>query len=921
MVTSNTFAQGTGKIVGKITDKKTGETLIGVSVKVTGASKGTTSDVEGRYTLGGLETGNLTVEFSYVGYPTKKISDIAAVSGKVTNLDVVMEESGQMLEAVVITATAKQESIGGLYAQQKNAISMSSGISADQIKRSPDRNTSEVLKRVSGASIQDNKFIVVRGLADRYNTTALNNTMLPSTEPDRKAFSFDIIPSSLVDRIVINKTAAPNLPGDFAGGMIQIMTKDVPDQSFLNVGTSWSYNSQSTGQDFLSNSRNSRDWLGFDDGSRSLPSQVPGSFQEYNPLSNQEKVEKTKLFSNLYPQQSSRALPVQSYQLTWGNRKTFKNSSSLGSVVSFNYRNAQTINYVTRSDYENQFQNFAYQYNDDEFRYSTVLGGLANITYKKGNNKFSFKNIYNRTFEDNYTDREGRNTNADGFIRFNNSDLTQKTMLNTQLEGDHQFGKQEKDNRLNWNVNYSLIERSQPDLRSIAYRQSFQSPEDPFTVLDRNSRRFFSDMNENNYSAQLNYTRSLSIFKNKGTFKTGLMKLYKDRTFDARIFQYLFNPTGSTEFDNAILSQSKDMVFSETNISSNGGFFLSDFTQNTDTYQAQTDLNAGYLMLDNALGKRYRLVWGLRAESYYQNTDTRSLGGQDISISNTFLDILPSANLTFTLNEKTNLRFSASRTVSRPELRELSPFTFFDYVTQTSTSGDPNLLRAQITNLDFRYELYPKSGEAITAGVFFKDFSNPIEQILDEGGTPERRQVTFQNAQGARAFGVELEVRKNLGFIVESALLRNLTAFSNLTYIKSEVELGARSNNRSRALQGQSPYLINGGLQYVSGKSGLSFSALYNRVGQRIAFVGNAFFPDVYENPRDVVDLQISKRLLKNNAEIKLNVGDLLNQKSIFYLNMDDKTTYNSSVDKNFTTRTFGTNFSLALTYNLNFNK
>jgi hypothetical protein len=211
---SDTFAQGAGKITGKISDKKTGETLIGVSVKVSGTTKGTTSDVEGRYTLAGLSAGTFTLEFSYVGYPTKKISDILVSAGKVTNLDVVMEESGQELQQVVITATAKQESVSGLYVQQKNAISMSSGISADVIRRSPDKNTGEVLKRVSGASVQDNKFIIVRGLSDRYNNAMINNSPLPSSEADRKTFSFDVIPSALIDNVIISKTATPDLPGE-----------------------------------------------------------------------------------------------------------------------------------------------------------------------------------------------------------------------------------------------------------------------------------------------------------------------------------------------------------------------------------------------------------------------------------------------------------------------------------------------------------------------------------------------------------------------------------------------------------------------------------------------------------------------------------------------------------------------------------
>jgi hypothetical protein len=234
LISLTVFGQQSGKISGKVTDKKTGETLIGLTVKVEGTTNGVFTDVEGRYTLNNLKTGKQAIIFSYIGYKGKNITDVEVAEGKVTTLNVVMEEAGEQLAEVVITATARQESIGALYAQQKNSVTVSSGISSEQIRKSPDRNTSEVLKRVSGTSIQDNKFVIVRGLSDRYNSARLNNATLPSSEPDRKAFSFDIVPSNLVDNLIINKTASPDLPGDFSGGLVTINTKDFPDENFFN---------------------------------------------------------------------------------------------------------------------------------------------------------------------------------------------------------------------------------------------------------------------------------------------------------------------------------------------------------------------------------------------------------------------------------------------------------------------------------------------------------------------------------------------------------------------------------------------------------------------------------------------------------------------------------------------------------------
>jgi len=437
---------------------------------------------------------------------------------------------------VVITATVRQESISALYAQQKNSISISSGITSELIRRTPDRNTSEVLKRVSGASIQDNKFVIIRGLADRYNSSILNNAVLPSSEPDRKAFSFDIIPANLIDRIVVNKTASADLPGDFAGGVIQVITRDVPEENFLNASVSFGYNNQSTFKDFTSNARNKYDFLGFDDGSRKLPAGFPGSFQAYNPLSNAEKAKYSVQVKNSYPEVSQMAIPTQNHQLTWGKRKELKNGASFGNVVSLSYRNSQNVAFAERRDYEFSGTPF-YEYSENISKYSNNLGALANFAYIKGGNKIAFKNMYNRSFEDNYTARTGFTTDNIQDVRVNNSDLTTKSLFNSQLEGEHQLGK--KQVKLTWNLNYARVERDQPDQRSMDYRRSLGTQE-PFRLIDRNTRRLFSNLEEDTYGAQAAVSIPVKLFEQQSTFKIGALKQFKQRDFNARIFNYSF---------------------------------------------------------------------------------------------------------------------------------------------------------------------------------------------------------------------------------------------------------------------------------------------------------------------------------------------------------------------------------------------
>jgi outer membrane receptor for ferrienterochelin and colicin len=907
-------AQQNGKISGKVSDSKTGETLIGLTVKITGATLGASTDIEGRFTLGNLIPGKYSLTFSYVGYKTKNITDIEVLAGKITNVDVIMEEASSLaLEEVVITATVRQESISALYAQQKNNISISSGITSELIRRTPDRNTSEVLKRVSGASIQDNKFVIIRGLADRYNSSILNNAVLPSSEPDRKAFSFDIIPANLIDRIVVNKTASADLPGDFAGGVIQVITRDVPEESFLNVSVSTGYNSQSTFQDFTSNARNKYDFLGFDDGSRRLPSGFPSSFQTYNPLSNAEKAKFSSQLQNSYGEVVAPAIPTQNHQITWGNRTDLKNGGSFGSIISMSYRNSQNMAIAERKDYEFSGTPF-YEYQEDIFKYSTNLGLLANFAFVKGSNKFAFKTMYNQGFDDNYTSRTGFTTDNIQDVRLNVSDLTQKSLLNSQLEGEHQIGQ--KQLKLNWNLNFSRVERDQPDQRSMDYRRSLGTNE-PFRLIDRNTRRLFSDLQENTFGGQTSLSIPLNLFNQQATMKLGVLKQIKERDFNARIFNYLF--VGPSVFEQSYSSLPKEQIFAPQNIGANG-YILNDFTNNTDNYNANSDLNAGFLMMDNKLGEKIRLSYGARIEQFTQTLNAIDFSGQAVAAKQNNFDVLPSLNVSYKLNDKSNIRLSGSQTVSRPEFRELALFNYYDFISQTSVTGNPALKRAKIVNADLRYELYPSASETFTFSAFYKNFNDPIEQRVNSNSTPVVRGINFLNANSASSLGIEMDIRKKLDFLGDRAWLSNLTAFANASYIKSKV-LG---EGIDRPLQGQSPYLINAGLQYFSPKAELTFTSVYNRVGQRIFLVGYQGYGDIYENARDVLDLQISKRVLKSRAEVKLNIGDVLNQSIVFYQNNEGNTKMayeGANLDRLINSSKLGTNVSLSFSYNIGFNK
>ncbi len=919
LIGATAMAQGTGKISGTVSDKKTGETMIGVSVRIAGTTKGIGTDVEGRYTIVGLLPGKYTLEVSYVMYATKNITEIEVTGNAVTTVNISLEEAGaQILNQVTITSTAKQESTNSLYLKQKTNVSISDGISAEQIRRSPDRNTSEVLKRVSGTSIQDNKFVIVRGLSDRYNTTLLNNAILPSSEPDRKAFSFDIIPSNMIDNIVINKTASPDLPGDFSGGVVQVLTKDIPSTNYLFVSAGSGYNSQSTFRDFELGEKSGIENFGFFSNNRNIPAGVP-STSKYNVLTSNQKIDAGKLFSNSFQtNQFNAAAPAQAYQLSMGLSKMLKNTAKIGAIISLTYRNSETKNLSERFDYEGGTTQ--YDYKDDSYKFSSSVGALANFAYIKGNHKIAFKNLYNISLDNTYTSRSGVQLVDKDLIRGYAYDLVSKSLLNTQLEGEHKLSWQ--DLKINWNLGYSYSDRLQPDLKSINYRLDYDQGATKYEAIVPNgtasrtdASRFFSELFEDSYNAGLNLTMPFNLFGQKSALKFGGLKQYKLRDFKARKFGYI-KAFGS--FDASLLTLPYHQIFDQANLKPTG-FIMDEGTENADKYDAKADLNAGYAMLDTRVNNNLRISLGGRIEDSYQLVNTADYTGKSVKVEQKYLDVLPSMNATFNINEKTNLRLSASQTVTRPELRELSNFGFFDYISKRILQGNPDLKRSQNTNIDVKYEVFPNAGQVLSISGYYKYFRNPIEQVVSSGSV---KNITFQNAKSATTYGMEMEVRKSLGFINENSFAKNLTAYANASIIFSTVNLNSLvSEITSRALQGQSPYLVNAGLLFNDPKTNLSFNLLYNRIGERIAEVGYQGYPDIYERGRNMLDFQISKKIIKNKAELRLNLADILNEKIYFYQNNNNQKTYQSGTDNIMNTARTGTGASLTFTYNFGLDK
>lgn len=914
LVTNSTqcFAEPRGTISGKVTDETSGEALIGSTVSIQGVAA-TATNIDGHYMLSVAAKGKYTLIVKYLGYQTKEIVDVEVTPGNVTTLNIVLsQEKKRSLNQVNIVSSYRKESTGSLYAAQKNNIAITDGISSDIIKSTPDKNSSEVLKRVSGTTVQDNKFVIIRGLSDRYNAALLDNTPLPSTEPNRKAFSFDIVPSNLVDNIIINKTGTPNLPGDFAGGAVQINTRDIPDANFTTLNLGYSYNTQTTFKNFRSGYRNTSDYLAFDNGSRKLPNNFPTTRQVVSSsLTPQQNVDALKSLNPDYNIYHNNAIPGQNYQLSLGRVQSIgENGSRLGAIFALTYRNSQQINPEVTRDF------YTFNYTDAQYKFSTNIGALANFAYTYGKNKISFKNVYNRIFDDQFLYRTGENSAISSDIRYYAFDLIQKALFKSTLEGEHAFGEQ--NSKIKWTAGYSNIINDQPDQRKTSYSRNSIYHDDPSMpymanvqgTIGKENARLFSNLNENIYSADVNYSLPLTMFKQSVIFKAGLGSQYRKRNFDVRFLGMLISDRVLDGDERNQIAQRPLSTLFGTDLIDAGKYDLKEINGDADSYDANSNVSSGYLMLDNKLGKNFRLVWGARVE--YFNLNLTAISPSVPVIKQNNVDVLPSVNLTYSVTPKANFRAAYYRTLARPEFRELARTSYYDYELLALQTGNPNLKRALIDNADIRYEFYPSAGQIISVSAFYKKFNNAIESNINDvnASTPE---ISYLNVRNATTYGAEFEIRKQLDFIGSRQWLKNTTLYTNLSLIKSKVTDTAIIGNK-RPMVGQSPYVINAGILHTELDNKLSFNLLYNRIGERIFKSRGANFPNIYEQSRNVLDFQIGYKVFKRRGEFKLNAADLLNNNYLFFLDYDKNGKF-SSGDRVFSRYRQGTSFSLAFAY------
>lgn len=930
----------TGSIAGVVIDGENAETLIGATVIVENVpGKGASTDIDGRYRIEGLAEGTYAIKISYISFKTKTIPGVTVTKGVVTSLDIALETESQNVfgdsMVVEIKARPRQENLNTVLAFQQKNIAPAEVISRDIISRSPDKNTGEVLKRMSGTTITDGKFAVIRGLSDRYNIALVNGNVLPSTEPDRKSFAFDLFPSAMLDNLIVIKAAQPNLPGDFAGGIIMLNTRDIPDENFVSISIGGGYNAVSTFKEYYTYTGGTKDWLGIDDGIRQLPDAFPANRDLFVDLSVEEKANLGKLFAP-WGAYSEASTPIdQSYQVSAGLVHKVGAISEFGVIGAVTYNNSYATNFIERNDYDNEITPI-YEYTDNQYKNNVLWGGLLNLSYKiNDNNKFSFKNSYSVNSSDITTMRGGLNYSKAVEVQNEYYEFSSNQLTSSIVGGDHFLtGSKTK---IKWSAGINTLKRDQPNYRTVNYFKNitpsfegdtmFQMSPSPFASPD-NLGMFYSYMDEKTYTGGVDVTIPFSIGDAKQALGIGGSYLAKDRTFNARNMgiaasnDIYFNPD---YYEIVVLPVGE--LLSPANFA-DSLFYIDEITNPSDFYAATQTNKAVYAMLDNKIGNKLRVVWGARAEFFNQTISSFEFGASttptpvEVDTKETDsvglkFDLLPSVNITYAASEKTNIRVSAYKTVARPELRELAPFGYYDIETNSSITGNPSLLATNIYNGDVKVEHFFGAGQVISVGVFYKKFIDPIGQRFYFGTVRELKPI---NDSLATVYGAEFELRKNLGFIArEVKFLERFTFNTNLALINSNTLLHiadtAIAGAAERQLQGQSDYVVNFGLTYIEPVKGMSFTVLFNQIGRRISEYGNAQYDDIYENPRPLLDGQISIPFNKGNGTVKMNFSDMLSKYAIFYQDLDEDGAFDETIDNTIRKIDSGAKISLSVNY------
>ena len=890
-----------GTLLGKVADKKTSEGIIGATVLVTGTIQAAPVDVDGRYSLS-LDPGTYSITMTYVGYKPLIFPGIIIKSSESTTLDGLMEPSATSLTEVTVTGVKQTGTEVALLQDLKKSEVVVSGMSNDQIVKTLDRDAAEVVKRIPGVTVQNNNFIVIRGLAERYNTVLLNDALTPSSEVDTRAFSFDILPSSVIDRVLIFKSGAPELPGEFGGGVVKVYTKNSVLENTTNFSVSgWGRAGTTYSNGYQQGARSGTDWLGFDKGLRQVPTAIgTGAYNSNTPLSREQLQQATTSLRNEWKPGLITALP--DLRASLGLTRKFEiGSLYLSNVTSISYANTREQYNVERQRLETGSGSYIYNYNDLRSLTASRLGVIHNWQARLNDySRLNFRNFLNQYGTNEVVHRTGIDYAQGGNGRERDNyalHYQSRTIYSGQLDGAHEVGAT-KNATLTWATGYNHVFRDEPDYRRFRTGRDVPDtgqPADPFRVevsqvgSQTDNSSYFSKLKENTYMASGQWEQRLqgrdSTRANQYKLRAGFYTEYKERNYASRFFSYV--PSTSDDFRQELLSLPIEQIFQPQNLDPKTGFLLKEGTNDEDSYRADNTLGAAYLSAVAPISDKFSISGGVRME--YNRKFLRSGKASIEAYEEKKYVFLPSLNSTYNFNDRSLVRLASSVTVNRPEFREIAQYSYFDFTNNALIIGNRDLRTAKIYNADLRYEFYPSRSELLSVGVFYKYFKDAIEQVTN-ATTGSALELSYRNANRAYDVGVELEARKSLVGLTENAFLQHFSMVLNASFIKSKVTLvdgGDQSVDNNRPLQGQSPYVVNTGIFYQDDDRRWQVSAQYNVIGPRILFASsNTQNYSIFDLPRHVIDLALTKGI-GSHLDLRVGIQDLLNQYTRQYYDSD----------------------------------
>jgi TonB-dependent receptor len=916
-----------GTIRGTVYDGSTGETLVGVSVVIKGTYTGTATDLDGKFALE-TEPGIYDLQLSFISFQPLTVEGVEVKSGDVTVLNSLeLGESTVELEDVVVTARAIRNTEAALQTMKAKSSVMLDGISAAKMELIGDGTAVEAAQRVTGVTIEDGKYVYVRGLGDRYSKTILNGVDIPGLDPDRNSLQMDIFPTNLIDNMMVSKNFTADMPADFTGGLLNVTTKDFPDKKVFSVSAGTAFNPDvHLNENFLSYDGGNTDFLGFDDGTRALPNRARQS-NILTPVSGDPQDEVVDFIRSFDPQLAAKeqtSLMDYSLGFSFGNQIDLDNESEKSPKLGYIF----SLSYKSEYDYDNNVQYGEYQRSIDpdtyEMRYATrqngrmgeqnvLVGLLGGIAYKTNFTKYRFTAMHLQ----NGVSRAGKfsidnDASAVGqsgyYAESDNLEYNQRSLTNFLLSGTHLF--QESGWEIDWRLSPTFSSSEDPDIRKTAF--TFRSDDDVMfnAGAGGNPSRIWRELNEINATAKIDVSKDYTFGGDDAKLKFGASHNYKQRDYEILFFDVQF--FGGQSWDEPDASQ----VLNPENLypnQPNAIYYQSgNNNPNPNAYESNIHNTAAYISNEFSLFKNFKSILGVRMENFvqrhtgrdqgYANGDTRNGRNLDNDKVLESLDFFPSVNLIYALSEKQNLRVAYSRTIARPSFKELSFAQILDPISNRIFNGslfsysdwDGNLVETRIDNMDLRWELFGDRAQNVSASVFYKQFDKPIELVR----IPQQQTSTEyqpRNVGDGQLYGFEFEFSKNLDFV--SPVLKYFNINSNVTLVKSEIEMtDSEYNSRktyektgetiddTRDMAGQSPYVVNAGFTYNNYESGFAAGLFYNVKGETLSIVGAGLFPDIYIKPFHSLNFSVNKKFGEDqNTKVDFKISNVLNQKHETY--------------------------------------